>query len=797
MKIISSTFKNKANLPFKLVISFEAIFEYLEKIALNNDHHLFATANDLLNEYKKYPILRSGFEDLSYLETYNKEIDKLLTILFPDLLQDNEIKAASIPFEFTTFKLSKRFEKIIDDAGEGYTFDLQNFEESNMYILACTFILGHCYNVDIDFKRPIFFDIPNLHTGITKHYRALMNGDFLKVKALPSAPKISTSDVKILLDNFNNLEVWKEKFPPKSYEFKGFGIINLFDVTSDQSIAKVKEHLIKPDTKSFEEVELSIAKIFNSKSVKFGFSTYSLSNNNLLSKNFKTEKSFILRNRENFNCTGYFCKGIISKVFESKQLFAISDIDAYGEKTNYNGLYQSLKNQKIKSVILVPIRLNNDMYGVMELVSTKKYELNSINAYKLNDVIPAFKVAIKRLIVEYQNKLESVIQENYTALHPTVKWKFYEQAEKYLASLDNLSKPKHNLQSVVFENVIPLYGQSDIKDSSVARNKAIQQDLTLQLTLANSIIKNAFSLYKLPIYNDLAFRINDFLKQIKNGLKTDDEVKLLEFLNNDIYPVFNYLNKVNPNLKVDIENYMSQLDSNLNMVYNKRKKYEESVSFLNESIANYIDAKQIEAQKMFPHYFERYKTDGVDYTMYIGQSLVNSLPYDPIYLHNLRLWQLQLMCEVENLAFNLKTSLEFPLEITSLILVHSNPLAIKFRMDEKQFDIDGAYNIRYEIIKKRIDKALIKNTNQRLTQVGKIAIIYSHQTEAEEYLKYIKFLQANNYLLNKIEFVEIEDLQGVSGLKGILVGVNYKNANKNIIEFNDLLEALNEESAKN
>jgi hypothetical protein len=46
-------------------------------------------------------------------------------------------------------------------------------------------------------------------------------------------------------------------------------------------------------------------------------------------------------------------------------------------------------------------------------------------------------------------------------------------------------------------------------------------------------------------------------------------------------------------------------------------------------------------------------------------------------------------------------------------------------MDEKRFDVDGAYNSRYEVIKKRIDKAYIKNTTERITQPGKICIVYS------------------------------------------------------------------------
>ena len=217
---------------------------------------------------------------------------------------------------------------------------------------------------------------------------------------------------------------------------------------------------------------------------------------------------------------------------------------------------------------------------------------------------------------------------------------------------------------------------------------------------------------------------------------------------------------------------MKRLDANLHVVYEKRKAYENSVTFLNERLACYIDKKEEEAQEMFPHYFERYKTDGVEYNMYIGQSLVNNKTYNDLYLYNLRLWQLQLMCEMENVAYKAKEEMEHELRVASLILVHSNPLAIKFRMDEKQFDVDGAYNIRYEIIKKRIDKAHIKGTEERLTVPGKIAIVYSQDKDAFEYAKYIKFLQSRN-LLGKVEKLELEDLQGVSGLKALRVEVIY------------------------
>jgi hypothetical protein len=59
-------------------------------------------------------------------------------------------------------------------------------------------------------------------------------------------------------------------------------------------------------------------------------------------------------------------------------------------------------------------------------------------------------------------------------------------------------------------------------------------------------------------------------------------------------------------------------------------------------------------------------------------------------------------------------------------------------MDEKRFDVDGTYNARYEVVKKRIDKANIKEQRKELLK-REITIVYSHNYEETEYLKYIKF----------------------------------------------------------
>jgi hypothetical protein len=112
------------------------------------------------------------------------------------------------------------------------------------------------------------------------------------------------------------------------------------------------------------------------------------------------------------------------------------------------------------------------------------------------------------------------------------------------------------------------------------------------------------------------------------------------------------------------------------------------------------------------------------------------------------------------------------LQTTQLILAHHYPISISFRAAERKFDVEGAYNIRYEIIKKRIDKVHLKDTNERLTQPGKIAIVFSQPDEAAEYLKYIEFLTDQGLLKGEVERLDLEELQGVSGLKALRVAVN-------------------------
>jgi hypothetical protein len=87
--------------------------------------------------------------------------------------------------------------------------------------------------------------------------------------------------------------------------------------------------------------------------------------------------------------------------------------------------------------------------------------------------------------------------------------------------------------------------------------------------------------------------------------------------------------------------------------------------------------------------------------------------------------------------------------------------------------VDGAYDVRHQLVKSRLDKAMVKGVDERLTQPGKVAIVYSQAEEEAEMMRHISFLQAEGYLTNDVEKLEVEELTGVHGLKALRVGVDF------------------------
>ena len=781
--------------PLVQLVSFNKLLEHYDEQIKSSNKHLAERAKYVLEAQAPYPELREGFTDLSLLETHKDVISIILEDSFAPILTKNEIKTASTPFENLVFNSSERFRQILKDAGEEYEPEITNIPREFDYIMKCTVILQFYYGYNLDFKRPFFFDIPDSN-GVMRRYRILYNADFMEIIPTDKAKPVSQDDVDELLENFYNLDLWKEKIPPNSFLARGFVISNMFDVTAEHSVSEIKSTLIgktqRGNDSFMENFEDTFRSFFRLNDIKVGFAGYDSGADRFFKIYGKGMDSYILNGKETEDCNSTFCSYSHGKLFKENKYFAISNVEKYYNKTEGKVQpYKNLMDQGIRSAILAPIAVNGELLGVLELVSGKVNELNSVNANKLDDVMPYIVAAVMRTIEEEENLIDAVIQHECTSVHPSVYWKFQEEAKRFMA--DELSGNEAVFKEIVFKDVYPLYGQIDIKDSAKERNLAIQRDLMIQLSEINDILQIAFSKYELPIYEELMFRVNNYLNEVKEALFTHTEQAVFDFVKEEVDPVFDHLQKEDEEIAGLLEAYKQKIDKTTESYYDHRRNYDDSVMEANVKLAALLDKKQEEAQKMFPHYFERYKTDGVEHNMYIGSSIAKDREFNELFLSNLRLWQLQVIVEMENKYYALKPHLPVKLDVASLVLVYSTSLAIRFRMDEKRFDVDGTYNARYEVIKKRIDKSFVKGTNERLTQKGKLAIVYSQRKDEKEYLRYISFLKAKGYFTNNIEIVELEGVQGVSGLKAIRAEILYQKDKKSerTYTYDDLMEELN------
>ena len=771
--------------PFQIQLSFFHIVEELEKQVAGPDSESTIRTKSLLAEVEKCPELVEGLTTYEQIEKNQDLIHRLLANYFPQELTMNEIKAINLPYTDLIFNHTERFKHILKAAGPDFSFNIRDFDAHQFYVLSCCLILNEFYGTTLNFSRPLFYDIPTAD-GVIKHYRILYNADFLDILPTEKAVTLTAEDIDLLLNSYDNLELWQSKFPKESWILRGFAIMTLYDATVENAVSIFKEKLLGLNAAGFEENMQSIFRsIYRIPDIKVGFTLYNQEEDQFTTSDPFSQymTSFIVQGHSHKEAHMLLCSSSYNCLVKKKEYFAISDVSEFVASDPENLLGNYFHRQGIKSFILAPVVKNGQLLGVLELLSLRTKELNSINANKLEVVMPYLTDTMERLVVEMQNEIQAVIQEKYTAIHSSVYWKFREEVQQLIAHRE--TGKDYELQEIVFPDVYPLYGQIDIKGSSEVRNASVQQDLQLQIKTLCPLIKQLSNpVYTVAsreasgksatgdpsgqtdVFSEVQELLREYLVELTFPLRAGTEQSVTAYLANEVHPL---LQRYAPDPRV--QTYFAETDKEKGAFHLQRRKYETTISIINNKLSDVIDRNQTIAQVLFPHYYERFKTDGIEHNLYIGASISPRLQFSLQKLYDLRLWQLQTLCEMEIAHHRLKAELPYPLDVTSLILVYNATIAIRFRMDEKRFDVDGSYNARFEIVKKRIDKAFIKDTSERITQSGKITIVFSSHTEEQEYLRYIKTLQSQMILEEDIEQFDIEDLQGVSGLKAIRVKI--------------------------
>lgn len=788
---------DKQEFPFKTALSFRKLIDFWRNAVHTTEGDCPGSdyARRIVKDAEAIPGLNSLIYDNSLIEKHRPLIDSLMTAVFPVAYMNTNLTAISSPLDFKALYSTKSFRELFCDEEGYFSHDLNVSRElfdAGKVITLYAGILKMAYGINMTVVIPLIKTVIDKETGLERYFKMNLDDRFIDIKITGELPPIDREKITLLAENMFNFELWQELIPASLFEFEGFLVVNMFEVTDQEALSRLKFDLldkkILQSPKGFETLQERVRTMFRNPNLKLGIAALSADQSGSLKAVNPAGDSFIAKKGCENNCHDYD-KSIYNKVLESGEPQIIYDLGVFPECTKVE---TDIVNSGIVNMLVAPLIYEGKTIGVVELGSANPGDVNAINAMKLMEVLPLFSLALKRSLEDRENMIQAIIKEKCTAVHPSVEWRFRKAAINLLENEKTDSFA--NMEEIVFRDVYPLYALSDIRNSSNIRNSAIQQDLKENLELAKNIVLAASEAKPMPEFQHLIYKIERRMLALSAGLNSGDEAGIVSFLKREIEPLFDNISGFSANVKRSIVLYSSSVDPGLGVLYSKRKEYEQSVKMLNENISNVVDKEEDYAQTIYPHYFEKYKTDGVEYTMYIGDSISEKERFDMVYLRNLRLWQFILMCKVAAKSEKIKPLLKVPLELAHLILVQNTPLSIRFHLDQKKFDVDGTYNVHYEIMKKRIDKAEIRGKEERLTQPGKIAIVYTQPSEAQEYMQYIEYLQAGGFLKKGVEEMELEDLQGVYGLKALRVTVDtesevYGDALKSELEIKELTKS--------
>lgn len=773
---------------FDCVLSFRPLLEHMSR---SIDDGLLSPVfgRDLIADVQAHPVLSAEAIDPGDLDPEDDVYKRLMCVIFPPQFWERDLVSANPPFSMRSIHATPRFRAMLHDregnfagafrAGLAYQLATRAVDlDTGRSLSIFARIARKFHGIDLSMSYPLIFGVTD-DQGLDRYFKITIDIRFVDMVAKEKIEPLTEDQIASLRAEANNLDLWRSIIPSDRFQMRGISLVNAIEVTDEEVSSSLKRELIESNALTsvdrLQQIERHIRTLLRRPHVSMGITVRHGDLIYMLNGLQKCDGGSIgLFTEADRYRISEMTASIYGKCFICGEVEVIDDIAADPEQSVIG---EKMLAKGVRNAYIAPLKHGDDVIGVLYITSPTPGDLNLLNTMKLMEVLPPFSLALNRTIDDLNNKVQQTIREEYTAIHPSVEWRFRQAALRLIES--ERSGSHATPEPIVFRDVYPLFSVADIRGSSTARNQAIQRDLVDQLIEARSVIDAARAVRPLAILANLAYRIKRTVDSLNDGVNAGDEAAILHFLRSDIEPLFEHLETFSTTVANAARHYRSLISHEHGFLYRQRKKFEASVAAINDTVSSYVDVEEEKAQAIVPHYFEKHQTDGVDMGIYIGSALIENGSFNALYVRELRLWQLLVSVGLARVTTALLPRLAIPLEVTHLILVHSQPLSIRFRMDEKQFDVDGAYNIRYEIIKKRIDKATIRGTGERLTQPGMIAIVYSHDSEGIEYRRYLDFVTASGYLRSGIEDLELEELQGVPGLRALRVMVDLETPVRN------------------
>lgn len=715
---------------------------------------------------------QSGQSNMDWLVCFEQSSQLLMAAIDLNnftLRYANEYFCCLVGIKETAPNLGKMGIKLLDLFGE-----LDNINEEYLYKRQLLqLVLREIYQIDVTglFEEPIVVSVANYveseprwvefrlrlpaQNAIANSTKkppislkvSRLNPNIDEFADLPIA-QMSKTDLQNWLRDPLQIELLLSRLVTQNYQMEGLVLLEGVDVTLRETLRRLTYLLIDQNSilrpKKFRQVNQLLRSLFQAK--------YSL----ILSAEREQARLFFGPESKQLKSINYSMQSLhgshFLKAAEENQVYNIPDLS----QDCPTECERSLLNMGVRSLLLIPLVVKaralksefRQLAGVIGLTSDRPYNFSSLECRYATELILPFTVALRQAIQQRFTQFNNI--------HPAVEWKFLQEAERRSWGMPP--------EPILFNNVYPLYGISDIRGSSQERNRAIQADLLEQYRLALAAVEAFCQSQPTSLGKQLQLDLLEQIQQLESEITVDAEVTAIRYLRSSVEVYFDYFSQTCANARSAIEAYREACNNEHECVYKARDLYDQTIGKINSLLRETWDRWQVSMQKVTTHYCDIESTDGIDHMIYAGASIDPN--FGSFHLCSLRYEQLRAICDCGRTAFEIQAKYNTQMEVTHLVLVQDATVDIFHNEDtEKLFEVRGTRDTRYELVKKRIDKAIDAQSKERITQPGMLTIVYSTDDEWIEYQQYLRYLVREGWIAEEIECGTVEQLQGVTGLK--------------------------------
>lgn len=544
--------------------------------------------------------------DINNLQAYDGILELIYTLLVSPFADEEQTYwGLGLPFVPSIFFGTKGLYQFIESKQNGQLSAISRIESDDELRLRklkalYAFVLHRLYDFPTFAKFDFIHPVDEGKDGI-RYMKVELDLTFVDVYAKQPLPRINVDLIRYQhIDNLS-MDYLLEKLPLSLFSFEGFSVLSARDYTFDYVMSANRNAIVVHQGTDRLQTISHVLDLFKSliadKQVEFGLLPLPELNGKLaVPYSEQNPLSLLTRYGLDAKIKERAFLEVIETFRRNPKLRVIKRDDANGDL-----LHTLLGHSPFKALTLVPVFHNKDMVGILEAYTYHDKGLGEQCLGRVTLALPLLSQLVKKTLEEFDFTIRQVVNEGFTTIQPAVEWKFKEAAWKHLKRY-GLDYTKRELTRVSFEQLYPLYGAIDIRNSTVERNRALKADLLLQMKALHELVSTLCEETKDESWKRINRECEGWLTRLEGPFSSTLEHNMMRFLAHDIHPQLERLRQVYPEQAERIALYDSSLDASGRGLQYHRQQLEDSIQMINRALAAHLAGLKQQLNERYPNY---------------------------------------------------------------------------------------------------------------------------------------------------------------------------------------------------